>query len=372
MPAASLYVGLMTGTSADGVDACLASFPASGPVELAHVQQPFADELRERILAACRADATLADAATLDVELADASAGAVTELLARASVAASDVRAIGSHGQTVLHRPQGPARTSIQLGDPHRIAVLTGIDTCADFRRADLAAGGQGAPLAPAFHARVFASADERRAVLNLGGIANVTLLRPGAPVLGFDTGPANVLLDAWIGRQRGERFDADGQWAASGRVNTELLERMCAEPWFQRAPPKSTGRELFRSGWLDRHLAAMSTGPAPEDVQATLAELTARTVAEGIRYGGAIDRVLVCGGGAHNTDLLARLERHLDGPTVQTTAVYGIEPGHVEPMAFAWLAHQRIEDQPGNCPSVTGADRELVLGSLIRAPRGS
>ena len=367
----SLYVGLMTGTSADGIDACLAAFPENGPVERAHIQRPFGDTLRNRILAVCQPDASLADAATLDVELADASAAAVTDLLAHADVAAGDVRAIGSHGQTVLHRPQGPAPTTIQLGDPHRIALLTSIDTVADFRRADIAAGGEGAPLAPGFHARVFAAARERRAVVNLGGIANVTLLRPGEPVLGFDTGPANALLDSWIGRWQGERFDADGAWASGGHVNEDLLERMTAEPWFQRPPPKSTGREHFHAAWLDAHLAGMDPSPPPRDVQATLAELTARTVAEGIRDDGAtVDRVLVCGGGAYNHDLLARLRRRLDGPAVETTAAYGIEPNHVEPMAFAWLARQRIEEQPGNCPSVTGAHRELILGSLIRAPR--
>lgn len=369
MPA-SLFVGLMTGTSADGIDACLASFPENRPIERAHIQRPFSDALRQRILATCQADATLAEAATLDVELADASTAAVAELLAHAGINAAEVRAIGSHGQTVLHRPEGPARTTVQLGDPHRIAVLTGIDTVADFRRADMAAGGEGAPLAPAFHAQVFAAADERRAVVNLGGIANVTLLAPGEPVLGFDTGPANVLMDAWIGRQQGERFDADGSWAAGGHVDADLLERMCADPWFQRPPPKSTGRELFHAAWLDDHLARRDPQPTARDVQATLAELTARTVAEGIRQCGAVDRVLVCGGGAWNPDLLARLRRRLDGPPVETTAEHGIAPDHVEPMAFAWLARQRVEEQPGNCPSVTGASRDLVLGSLIRAPR--
>ena len=368
---ASLYVGLMTGTSADGIDACLASFSEDCPVERAHIQRPFGHALRERILAVCRADASLADAATLDVELADTSVAAINDLLAAAGVRAAEIRAIGSHGQTVLHRPGGPAPTTVQLGDPHRIAVLTGIDTVADFRRADIAAGGEGAPLAPAFHAHVFARADERRAVVNLGGIANITLLCPGEAVLGFDTGPANVLLDAWIGRQSGERFDADGVWAAGGRVDADLLERMGADPWFQRPPPKSTGRELFHADWLDKHLRAMSPQPPPRDVQATLAELTALTVAEGIRQGGTVDRVLVCGGGAYNPDLLARLRRRLDGPPVETTAEYGIAPNHVEPMAFAWLARQRLEELPGNCPSVTGASRELILGSLIRAPRG-
>lgn len=368
--AQSLYVGLMTGTSVDGIDACLASFPDHRPVERAHIRRSFDAALRERILAICRPDARLADAATLDVDLADASVAAVDDLLAHAGVAAADVRAIGSHGQTVLHRPQGPAPTTIQLGDPHRIAIRTGIDTVADFRRADIACGGEGAPLAPAFHAQVFAAAEECRAVVNLGGIANVTLLRPGEPVLGFDTGPANVLLDAWIGRQQGERFDAEGQWAAGGHVDTALLERMSADPWFQRPPPKSTGRELFHAGWLDEHLARANPQPAPRNVQATLSELTARTVAEGIQQCGTVDRVLVCGGGAYNPDLLARLRRRLDGPPVETTAAYGIDPDHVEPMAFAWLARQRIEEQPGNCPSVTGASRELILGSLIRAPR--
>ena len=367
----SLYVGLMSGTSADGIDACLASFTEDAASEHAHVHYPFDDALRNEVLAACRGGVTLADAATLDTRLADAAVAATCALLGQADVQPAAVRAVGSHGQTVLHRPAGTAPTSIQLGDPHRIAVKSGIDTVADFRRADIAAGGEGAPLAPAFHARVFPDPAECRGVLNLGGIANATLLRPAAPVIGFDTGPANVLLDAWIEHQQGVRCDTDGAWAAGGRVDEELLERMRADAWFRRPPPKSTGRERFDFAWLQRHLANASAAPAPRDVQATLAELTAATVADAIRATATtLDRVLVCGGGARNADLLARLQRRLGGIPVESTAGHGIDPQHVEPMAFAWLAHRRLEDLPGNCPSVTGADRELVLGSLVRARR--
>ena len=369
MPA--LYIGAMTGTSADGLDVCLASFDAGRPREHAHLHEPFPDELRTRILEVCR-HGDLAAAATIDVELADATVTAVQALLERAGVRADEVRAIGSHGQTVFHRPDGPAPTSVQLGDPHRIAVRSGIDVVADFRRADVAAGGEGAPLAPGFHATVFRQPGEARAVVNLGGMANVTVLpATGGPVLGFDTGPANVLLDAWIERERGAHYDADGAWAAGGRVDAALLERMRADAWFRRPPPKSTGREYFNPAWLERHLARQDTRIGARDVQATLAELTASTVADAIRdHAPGVGRVLVCGGGARNADLQQRLARQLGDVLLESTAAHGVEPEHVEAMAFAWLAERRIAEQPANCPSVTGATRELVLGALIRAPR--
>lgn len=368
--APALYVGLMTGTSVDGIDACLASFDAPGGArERGHVHRAFPQALRERILALARGG-TLAEAAGLDVELGRVSAEAVIDLLERTGTDPGAVAAVGSHGQTVLHRPTGDAPTSIQLGDPSVIAVTTGIDTVADFRRADLAAGGQGAPLAPAFHATVFAAPRERRAVLNLGGIANITRLDPDRPVTGFDTGPANILLDAWIARERGDAFDADGAWAASGRVDEALLARMHADPWFGRAPPKSTGREQFDLAWLEAHLAGLAHAPAAVDVQATLAALTATTVAAGLTGdGGAPERVIVCGGGAANADLLRRLRAELPDTAIDTSDAHGVDPRHVEALAFAWLAHRRVDNRPGNLPSVTGAAHRLVLGALVRAP---
>lgn len=370
--AAALYVGIMSGTSADGIDACLASFTRAGPRVLAGVHRPFHAALRTEVLAVARG-AGLARAADLDVHLADAYADAVAALLHAAAIDAASVRAIGCHGQTVLHRPEGPAPTSVQLGDPHRLAARTGIDVVADFRRADIAAGGQGAPLAPAFHAAAFRARREPRAVVNIGGIANLTWLPPGqGPIRGFDTGPGNVLLDAWCARHRQASYDAGGRWAATGSVRADLLERLLAEPYFERPPPKSTGREHFDIDWLEHALAASGEQPpVPADVQATLAELTARTIAAAAT---ACDpppaRVLVCGGGAYNPELMARLARALPDAEVESTAAHGIAPERVEAVAFAWLARRRLQGLPGNRPEVTGAARPVVLGSLVKAPR--
>lgn len=367
---ATLHVGLMSGTSADGVDACLARFARNGVKVLGHHHIPFDTRLRGDILQAM-AGTELEHAADLDVRLADIYTTAVHDLLAAAGIDVRQVRAIGCHGQTVLHRPNGPWPTTIQLGDPHRLAVRTGIDVVADFRRADLAAGGQGAPLAPAFHAWRFSRADEPRAVVNLGGIANVTILPGSSGVTGFDSGPANVLLDGWCQRHRGARFDAGGEWAAGGQVIDGLLGALLADPYFAREPPKSTGREHFNMNWLERHLAGSFDRAVPADIQATLAELTAATVADALaRYAPATRRLLVGGGGARNADVLARLQRRLPKLDVESTAAHGLDPDRVEAVAFAWLARQRILGRPGNLPAVTGASRELVLGALIRAPR--
>lgn len=363
------YVGLMSGTSADGIDACLVSFRGGRPQLHGHIHRPYPDDLRRDVLAAM-AQADLPTAADLDVRLADEYAATVTELLNDSGVCAAGVRAVGCHGQTVFHRPQGPYPTSIQLGDPHRLAVRIGIDVIADFRRADLAAGGQGAPLAPAFHAAAFASRRQDRGVINLGGIANVTLLPAGgAAISGFDTGPASALMDGWIQRHRGENYDRDGAWAATGRIDEVLLERLLADPYFTQAPPKSTGREHFNLNWLDARLPTPQ--PAPADVQATLAELTARSIAQAVqRHGSATERLLLCGGGAYNTELRTRLQAALPRMRIETTAALGIAPEQVEPVAFAWLAHRRVQGRANNRPEVTGADRPLCLGALIRAPR--
>jgi anhydro-N-acetylmuramic acid kinase len=365
----ALYVGVMSGTSADGIDACLVRFRGGRAQLHDHIHQPYPDDLRRDVLAAM-AHADLPVAADLDVRLADAYAATVTDLLAHTGTSAADVRAVGCHGQTVFHRPQGPYPTTIQLGDPHRLAVRLGIDVVADFRRADLAAGGQGAPLAPAFHAAAFSSRSQARAVINLGGIANVTLLPAGGGTIsGFDTGPASALMDGWIQRHRGERYDRDGAWAATGRVDAALLERLLSEPYFAQTPPKSTGRELFNLEWLDARLPTPQ--PAPANVQATLSELTARSIALAVqRHGAATERLLLCGGGAYNTDLRTRLQTALPRMLIDTTAALGIAPEQVEPVAFAWLAHRRVQGKNSNRPEVTGADRPLCLGALIRAPR--
>lgn len=362
------HIGVMSGTSADGIDACLVTFSRGRPRLHGHVHRPYAADLRESVLAAMR-HADLAAAADLDARLADEYAAAVATLLETSGIAASSVRALGCHGQTVLHRPDGPYATSIQLGDPHRLAVRTGIDVVADFRRADLAAGGQGAPLAPAFHAAIFSDRRQARAVVNIGGISNATLLPAEGRISGFDTGPGNALMDGWIQRHRGESHDRDGAWAASGRVDSDLLQRLLADPYFAQSPPKSTGREYFHMDWLETYLGDSQMAAA--DVQATLSELTARSIGRAVaEHGAGTERLLVCGGGAYNVDLLARLATACPQCRIDSTASLGVEPEHVEAVAFAWLAQRRLRGLPNNRPEVTGAVRPLCMGSLIRAPR--
>lgn len=297
----------------------------------------------------------------LDTLVGELFAGAALGLLAEAGVEPAQVRAIGSHGQTVRHRPRHPHPFTLQIGDPNVIAVRTGIPVVADFRRCDVALGGQGAPLAPAFHAAVFASPAERRAVLNLGGIANLTLLAPGAPATGFDTGPANGLMDAWARRHLGRPYDEHGRWAASGTVSAPLLAALQAHPFLAMPPPKSTGPEDFTLDWL---LACVERAgrPAPADVQATLCEFSAATVADALSWHPPA-RLVVCGGGAHNRELLARLGARLPGIVIESSALHGVDPDQVEAAAFAWLAARTLAGLPGNVPEVTGAARAAVLG---------
>lgn len=360
----------MSGTSADGVDACLVEFPRGRPCVLGHVNQPYSEDLRAAVLQAM-AHADLIDAAALDVRLADAYGDAVQALLTETEQATTGVRAIGCHGQTVLHRPAGPYPTSIQLGDPHRLALRTGIDVVADFRRADMAAGGQGAPLAPAFHAATFSHRHQARAVVNIGGIANVTLLPAGeGPIAGFDTGPGNALMDAWIQRHHGLACDHGGRWAAEGHCDSVLLGLLLDDPYFARTPPKSTGREYFHLGWIEARDPALAERSLA-DVQATLAELTARSIADAVaEHGPGTERLFVCGGGAFNETLLSRLQLALPACRIETTATLGVPPDEVEAVAFAWLAQRRLRGLANNRPEVTGATRPLCLGALVRAPR--
>lgn len=363
-----LYVGLMSGTSLDGVDAVLVDIAPDGALSLrGHVHRPFADELRDELLALNLPGTDELHRASLAAcGLARAYAAVVDALLRGASVGPTEVRALGAHGQTVRHRPD--AGYTRQLLDGALLAEATGIDVVCDLRSRDVAAGGQGAPLVPAFHAAVFGRAGEPRAVLNLGGISNLTLLQSGRPVTGFDCGPANALLDGWCQRHRGTPFDDDGRWAAGGRVDEALLATLLAEPYFDLAPPKSTGRDLFHLGWLEARLAARP-GLAAVDVQATLAALTVESVARALeRHAPASAALFVCGGGARNGLLMHRLAERLPRLRVSTTDELGVPVDQVEAAAFAWLAHRFCERQPGNLPEVTGARGLRVLGALYPA----
>ena len=369
--APALYLGLISGTSADGIDAALVSFEHECPRLLAARTHPWPAALREQILAVAQGETALdLDAfGRLDVALGEGFAAAALALLHASGTPASAVRAIGSHGQTLRHRPIGKHPFTLQLGDAATIAERCSIDVVADFRRADVAAGGQGAPLLPAVHAMLLAQPGRTRVVLNLGGIANITVLGADGSVTGFDTGPANGLLDAWCLRQRGAAFDRDGAFAASGRVDKILLDALLADPYFALAPPKSTGREHFHLGWLAAQ-AQVST-LAAADVQATLLELSARSVAEAItRHAPDAADVLACGGGAHNGALLRRLAELLAPRTVLSTAAFGVDPDFLEATAFAWLARQRLLGRPGNLPAVTGARGPRLLGAIHPAPR--
>lgn len=376
-----LFLGLISGTSADGIDAALVAFAGnpsatSKPRVVATATTPYAPALREGILALAHGGAaiTLDELGRLDIEIGAAFAAAAQSLLAGAGIEPAAVRAIGSHGQTVRHRPDASPPFTLQLGDPATIAERTGIVTIADFRRADVAAGGEGAPLLPALHAAVLADPLGTRAVLNLGGIANLTILAPGRDVIGFDTGPANGLLDAWAARHLHRPFDAEGAWARSGRADVHLLARLLDEPYFTRPPPKSTGREVFNLDWLD---ARLPPGIAPADVQATLLILSARSIARALqRQAPDVQDVLACGGGVHNVTLMDTLRAELalafagrDPPALATTAGFGLDPDFVEAIGFAWLARSRLAGTPGNLPSVTGARGPRVLGAVHAAP---
>ena len=366
-----LCIGLMSGTSLDGVDAALARFESDGRIQalglhslpmpaalrstLGRLQQTGPDEL-----------ALAADAAGA---LADLYAEAVDGLLARTGVARDAIAALGAHGQTVRHQP-GRGWT-IQLLDGARLAERSGIDTVCDFRSADVAAGGQGAPLVPAFHAGIFAHPTRRRAVVNIGGIANVSLLVPGGTVTGHDTGPGNTLLDLWCERHLGQTFDAQGQWAASAAPNPTLLATMAAEPYFRLPPPKSTGRDLFNPDWLATMLANAGTRGAalpPAVVQSTLLQLVVDGIAQACRDARA-DEVFLCGGGRRNDELVRRLSQALAPVPVDGTEALGVDPQAVEALAFAWLAWRHQLGLPGNLPAVTGARGPRVLGARYPKP---
>jgi len=363
----ALYAGLMSGTSIDGVEAVLLEIDGSRFQIRAATHVAYPEALASRLQAAvanpqsCHLD----DLGELDAAVGDLFADAAMQLLGSAGCTAAQLRAIGSHGQTVLHRPRGAAHFTMQIGDANRIAERTGVDVVADFRRRDMAAGGEGAPMVPAFHAAAFATPGTTSVVANIGGIANITVLGKDGGVTGFDTGPGNCLMDLWSREHLGMPFDRDGQFAASAAVHGELLRRLLTEPYLSRPAPKSTGRELFNRALVDSALDGLDIPAAV--VQSTLCEYTATTIAMAITAIAKArpETLLVCGGGAWNKELMRRLSSRLPGTTVGTTADRGIAPQHVEAAAFAWLAHRFIEGQPGNLTTVTGARGPRVLGAL-------
>lgn len=372
---APLFIGLMSGTSLDGVDGVLASFPADGsdhPIRtVATAYLPFPAGLRADLMALQVAGENEIHREALAANtLARHYAECIAQLLRQARATPDTIRAIGAHGQTIRHRPElGYTR---QTGNPALLAELTGIDVIADFRSRDIAAGGQGAPLVPAFHQAVFGAPGETRVVVNIGGIGNISVLERGEKVIGFDTGPGNVLMDAWIGLHHGEAYDAGGAWAASGQVIPALLEALLDEPFFKLAPPKSTGRDLFHMSWLSDKLATLPP-TVPANVQATLAAFTAATLADPIAaHAPEAKAVYVCGGGAYNTHLMRQLQEALvnrsHNASIHSTDALGVSPNHVEALAFAWLAHCHVTRRPGNLPAVTGARGLRILGALYPA----
>jgi anhydro-N-acetylmuramic acid kinase len=372
---AATYIGLMSGTSMDGIDSVLVQFPDQASHEceiLESHHQGYPAALREELTICSRDPESLSidTLGSLDQRVASCLADAACTLLDKAGTDNTQVTAIGSHGQTMRHRPDADPPFTVQIGDPNLIAARTGITTVADFRRRDMALGGQGAPLAPAFHEWLFSHAQEHRVVLNIGGIANVTILQGGTgATTGFDTGPGNTLLDAWINKNRSEAFDASGSWAGSGQPVQDLLQRLMNDPYIDVTPPKSTGFEYFDLHWLEQHINQCNFSPSPtaRDIQATLAEFTARSIAHAIKHNAAkTEQIFACGGGVHNDDLMARLRRNMQGVKLSTTAEAGLDPDWVEAAAFAWLAMRTLKGLPGNLPAVTGAHCPAVLGAVF------
>ena len=369
MTSPEYFIGLMSGTSLDSIDAVLVSFTPDIQLHT-HLNHPLHQELRQQILRLTQPDHDeIERMGRLDIALAETFAEAVHALLQQAGVTAGQVCAIGSHGQTIRHRPS--AGFSLQIGDPNTIAERTGITTVADFRRRDLAAGGQGAPLVPAFHEALFRSSKRDRVIVNLGGMANITLLPadPASPVIGYDTGPANVLMDSWIEHHKGTGYDRNGSWAASGKVDPELLSLLLAHPFFQAPPPKSTGREDFNRDWIEQILGRLEQTPVPADVQATLLELTATTLCNAIRSHCLMrPEIYLCGGGSHNRQLVERIRAQLPDCPIDSTAALGLAPDWVEAVAFAWFAMRTLRQQTSSLPEVTGARGARILGTVCPA----
>ena len=364
-----LYIGVMSGTSMDGVDTALVAIEGNHIELIAHHDTPMPQALKQRLMSVCIGQQTnLVEIGELDHLLGHLFADAVNQLLEQSGYQASHIRAIGNHGQTVYHQPSGNTPFTLQLGDANIIATVTGIDTIADFRRKDMALGGQGAPLVPAFHRTIFQSQDSNIVVLNIGGIANISVLPVSGSVLGYDTGPGNMLMDAWCLKHTGKGFDKDAQFATQGQVSQPLLDTLLNDPYFALQAPKSTGREYFNLAWLETHLVTHDL--LAHDVQKTLCELSAQTIANEVKRftKGPNPQLLVCGGGARNPLLMKRLEQLLTDWQVSSTSSKGVDSDYMEAMAFAWLAARRMDGLPSNLPEVTGASKLASLGVMYFA----
>jgi len=366
-----LYVGLMSGTSMDGIDAALVDIGDQSLKVLSTLSRAYPDELRQHLESIVRnpGGASLIEIGSLSRAVAKIFAEAALGLVKDSQVDAGKITAIGSHGQTVLHHAAGPDPFSIQLGDPGTLAAIAEMTVVADFRNTDLALGGQGAPLAPAFHRWAFGASGADRAVVNIGGIANITLLYADGSTTGFDTGPGNTLLDQWCKEHHDAPYDDRGQWAAQGTVHTDLLQNLRADEYFKLPSPKSTGLEYFNLNWLKQRLKTCPVQPSYQDTQATLSECTAQEIAAGIRCMPNVKDVAICGGGACNTDLIERIRRALPQCRIDTTSRWGIDPDWVEAIAFAWLARQRLRGIATNIPAVTGARASVSLGGVYLPP---
>lgn len=368
------FIGVLSGTSLDAVDVALVEFQNEKPHLIATTSYPIDDDLKYQCLRVTQSDLThcsIDEFGQLDARLGDVFASAVQALLDETSFRAPDIRAIGSHGQTLRHCPDLQPAFTLQIGDPNRIAHRTHITTIADFRRRDIAAGGQGAPLAPAFHNAVFRSTSENRVILNIGGLSNLSILPAdlNEPIQGFDTGPGNCLLDSWIQKHSNLPFDKNGALAKQGQIHKELLTKCLSDPFFAKAPPKSTGRELFHMDWVEKHLSSLTTTLPIEDVQATLTALTVESIASAIeRHAPNTNSLYVCGGGAFNPVLMQNLAQRLSSIPLHTTESLGIPPNWVEAVLFAWLAKQTLAGQANHCPHITGASEKTILGGIFQA----
>lgn len=365
------YLGLMSGTSIDAIDAAIVDLGQRTATIIHTHSHPYANEIREEIVALCQTGQNeIERMGQLDMQVGHAFANAARTLLSKANIAAADIIAIGSHGQTIRHLPNANNPFSLQIGNPATIALQTGITTVADFRNADIAAGGQGAPLVPAFHHHVFGSSGVNRVILNIGGIANLTILdaKEQHAVSGFDTGPGNILMDAWTQEYFNLSFDDEGELAHRGTVNSGLLKMLLTDPYFTEPPPKSTGREYFNMNWLTDYLGNLNKPFEPIDILSTLNQLTVSTIIADVnKYAADTTELLVCGGGAKNKTLMNKLASELNNCNVATTEKYGVNPDWVEAAAFAWLAKMALNGHPANVPAVTGAKRSVILGGIYK-----
>ena len=369
MENSNFFIGLISGTSIDGIDAVLVQFKNDQPKLIATHCGEIGAELRDRILNLC--NSTNLDFKTLgetDMIIGHAFAQAVKDLLKTSGLDAQAITAIGSHGQTIFHQPTGEHPFTIQIGDPNTIAEITDITTVADFRRRDMVVGGEGAPLAPVMHKNCFFSAEENRVILNIGGISNITVLNRDGSSFAFDTGPGNVLMDYWIDKNKEKAYDANGDWAKTGSVNQTLLSQLMTEEYLAVSHPKSTGRELFNGRWLEFQLKSCDEEVSAEDVQATLLKFTATTITNSINSCSQPNRLFVCGGGAHNSELMSKLNELLSDCDVASTAVLGFDPDWVEAVAFAWMAKQTMAGKSIDTTAFTGSRKATILGGIYQA----